>query len=385
MKRRILCILLLFCLLLSACAGEQSPAEAEAPEESQPAAIDRSQMGQKIALVSTGPGFGLGIFPEEEQENIIPLNWAEQYPWTPEELVDSLQPLLKNEDVGAIIFDPTIEGMDLALEEAAKQRPELLRILCLSSSRMEQPTAPAELRLEFDAAAQARRIVEKAEKMGAESLVYYEYGDQLDQPIYGGVLAALAQTCGELGIRLLPEIIPYAMRHDGHQFVTEDIPEKIAQYGEKTAFTSSGSRQSSILAGVLEHGGLYLGTLFPRPSAASAMESIRSSTREEDEAAGNFPGDMIEARQQLREKGPDGRIADFPISYLDLELRAAYEYAKLWLAGELPEQGVDKGALLRIMEEISGGYCYVDFAQEDGEASESHILYYMEPQLVEWE
>ncbi|MDO4733075.1 MAG: DUF3798 domain-containing protein [Bacillota bacterium] len=393
MKRRILCILLLLCLMLSACAGE-APAEAEAPGSPELSAEveipeenpETPAAGEKIGIISPYQNLNLRVLAETAKpEDYVCSYWSDEYPFETEKIVECIEASLNDPEVGLLLMNSVHGDIAAALEETAELRPEVPRFVCLSDSMVEGLPRQADLLLDFDYPAQAKRMVEQAVEMGAENLVYYEYWEWKNRPEVAEELERMEEICRELGISYQAALGPEAMGHESHIFVPKDLARRVTELGEKTAFCSSaGNLQHVLIAAVLEHGGIYPGPVWPEQLVDPA-EDILGSSREEDDLKTGYSISHLDARQQLREKGPDGRIADFPISYSELELRAAYEYARLWLAGELPEQGVDKGALLRIMEEISGVDCHLEFEDYFGDDLNKHVLYYIEPQLVEWE
>jgi len=368
MKRRILCILLLLCLLLSACAGE-APVEAEAPEENQPAPIDRSQLGQKVAAFYLSPRSGLGSLAEEEDI----LLWESVADFQEEELLaQEIEKLLQAPEAGAVLlnenysfyFPETLNFSEILDEAEVRESPQFW-VGCAGGEGTYSLARELDLLLEFNISAQARRMVEQAKQMGAETLVYYIQSAHLfafaDQD---KALAAVLQSCAEQDIRFVPVVIPKKDVYDWEPILRRDVAQQVETYGTNTAFAAiEGEMQWRLTTYCGLHGAIYPGSLYPRVNI-------------EDPAS---------LRPNAEGTGPNGRFADFPIASKELGLRAAYEYARLWLAGEVPADAISLPRLEQIMEEISGVDCHLEFESYFDNRQQNHVFYYLEPQLVEWE
>ena len=185
----------------------------------------------------------------------------------------------------------------------------------------------------------------------------------------------LKETCEQYDIEFIDETAPDPTLDQGvagaQQFILEDVPRKVEQYGKDTAFfcTNCGM-QEPLIQRVLEEGAIFPQQCCPSPyHAYPGALGINVAGHE---------GDVQYMLDQITEKVVEGnnpgRMSTWAVPINMLEVEAGVRYAEKWIKGETNGR-VDTEVLFAIINEIAGGegkadvHTYIE-KQEDGTEKE---------------
>lgn len=378
-------LLLLLALLLPACAvRSNTEAGKTIPDE-----IEQEQSGTFLLGVITAEepysvsGRFLERFLEEQEESgnveVLHQAWPEDFLNQPEQNRQVIQDLLDQGVQGLIILD-AFSGLVEILEEELADWTGFLAVNH-PGDPLPRTAALADLVLVLDEERMGCHLVEKAYDMGADTFVYYTIPryTQSDAPEEILLQAAqIVQTCSRLEMTLLPVLVP---DEEAVLFIREDVPEKVAQYGQNTAFFSPVVViQETAAQLVLETGAIcpLVDSFAPFATAPSIL-----GFPIEDAHYGEYDWLNQQIQASLADATGTARLAGFPVDgYTDLPLRTMLAYGEEWLAGERPQDYADLAALRRIMEGFTGNPCILRYYESDGVTYENCVLYSMEP--VKW-
>ena len=330
----------------------------------------------------------------EEQSNnngmtlVVNACWPENCQNEQEQVQQIIFGMLTNPMIGALIMSTVNPAAGTVMEEAANLREDFFNVGCISGDDASIIASQVDLVLSLDRASMVLTSVEQAGRMGAKTFVYYYFpiaryvSAGIYKPVDIQLFETAQKTCADFGVDFVPIALPQGIGLEPglDDFITRDVPDKVALYGSDTAFYSySCALQSSLLAQIIEQGAIY-----PLPCCPSPYHGLTQALdiEIEEEGYGNYEDAHLKTSKLLSEKGVSGRLASFMVDYVDLELKASYEYAEKWLHEEVSKKGVDLQVLQEIMEDIAGTSCHIRYYEEDGVTYDNYILYCLEPYII---
>ncbi|MBQ6808305.1 MAG: DUF3798 domain-containing protein, partial [Firmicutes bacterium] len=322
--------------------------------------LEQGKKGQMVAL-HEGDWLRLEDLALAKDDLIL---WENEIPnnLNAEELANEMNRILATPEVGAVLLHPVneINAIDALAAAPVRESPQFWA--GYGPGWETQITARSlDLLLSFDMRAQAELMVAKAVELGAENLVFYLNYHHL---YVGGerqeALAVVTAECARLGIYL--DVVPISFA-DWEAVLEEDFLLSMDVFGKNTAFSCIDPAFLPLLNQLcVEYGAICPGGVYPFNSIPDA-----------------------ESLSALSALGKDGRILNYHMNHMDMQDQAIYEYAKLWLAGEVPAAELDLARLEQIMEEICGGDCHLELAYAPEGEKASRVSFHMEPYTVEWE
>ena len=292
-------------------------------------------------------------------------------------------------EIRVLIIIEAIPGTTAALDALLEKRSDMLIIAC---GLMENGIiANANLMLATDAEKMWESIPCQAQRLGAKTLVYYGKFTHYSWSAY------MLEKCDEIGLHFVHIDIPspesvvagYNMWKEdfskAKNFILEDMPKQIAEYGTDTAFYGRYCyQQEPLIKLCIEQGGIYPQTCCPSPYHGFSQilgSKAPISTEGEDGSGIKIEGvvEMVEkTTAMLEEKGVLGRFSTWLVPEQSLFIWAAADYGIRWMKGEVSKEGIDIGALRACMEVYTGpGVEIAHF--EEGEVSHENYLLITEP------
>ena len=236
--------------------------------------------------------------------------------------------------VDAIIFVQAVPGAIAAIEKAKETHPDILFVTGVAAEPPREIAETADVVLLVDELGMGRTVIEQAVAQGATTFIHYSFPRHLGYESIAARRALFEETCNELGIEYVEATAPDPTGDAGvsgaQQFILEDVPRKVQEYGEDTAFFATNcSMQEPLIRSVLEYKAIYPQQCCPSPyHAYPAALNISTQGHEGDVAY------MIEAiRAAIAEGGNSGRMSTwhFPVSMLMIE--AGVDYAIKYVEG----------------------------------------------------
>jgi hypothetical protein len=289
-------------------------------------------------------------------DRILHTTYPDRFMQEQETTITNMLEMASDPDVKAIVMVQAVPGAVAAVDRVREIRPDILIIL---GSPQEDPDIIAQkgdIVLNTDDLGRGYQIAEHAKAMGAETLVHYSFPRHMSIEMLAQRRALMKERAEELGILFVDEDAPDPTGDAGvpgtQQFIMEDVPRKITQYGANTAvFGTNCAMQEPLIRQSVTNGGI-----FPVQCCPSPYHALPAALGVEvpDEHKGDVPW-MLEAIElKVVEAGAAGRVATWPVPVNMMYIEAGVEYSIAWIRGETDGR-MDKAKLIEIMEEIAGG------------------------------
>ena len=365
--KKLLCMLLALTVVLVAFAGIASAEEAAT---------------WKIAIMTGTTSQGEEEFraaealKEKYPDNVITDTYPDQFMAEQETTIAKLTAFAADPDVKAIVMCQAVPGATPAFNAIREMGRD--DILFIAGVPQEDPAVIAEaadIVMYADEIKQGDSIMETCANWGIDVFIHYSFPRHMAMELIVGRHDLMVENAAALGIEFVDVTAPDPTAEAGatasQQFILEDVPRKVEQYGKDTAFfcTNCGM-QEPLIQRVLEEGAIFPQQCCPSPyHAYPGALGINVAGHE---------GDVQYMLDQITEKVVEGnnpgRMSTWAVPINMLEVEAGVRYAEKWIKGETNGR-VDTEVLFAIINEIAGGegkadvHTYIE-KQEDGTEKE---------------
>ncbi|MDF2531672.1 MAG: hypothetical protein K0Q65_1253 [Clostridia bacterium] len=264
--------------------------------------------------------------------------------------------LVSDPEVKALIMNQAIPGAAAMFEKIKEQRPDVL-LVAVTPAETDVISDKADIALQPDEVSMGRTIPEQAKKLGAKTFVHYSFPRHMSYPMLAARRDEFKVVCEELGMKFVDATAPDPTGDGGvpaaQQFVLEDIPRKVAEFGKDTNFFSTNcSMQEPLIKASLEQGAISAQQCCPSPyHGYPGALGIEIPT----EKAGDVAFIVEQTKAKIAEKGGTGRFSTWPVPFSMMSTAAAVEYAKMYAEGTITSKN-DPEALKKCYEEAAGEY-----------------------------
>ncbi|HMM21677.1 MAG TPA: DUF3798 domain-containing protein [Selenomonadales bacterium] len=258
-------------------------------------------------------------------------------------------------DVKAIIMCQAVPGAAAAFEKVKEKRQDMLLIAATAAEDPDMIAKKADIVLQPDELAMGYTIPQQAKKMGAKTFVHYSFPRHMSYPLLAQRREIMKTECEKLGLKFIDATAPDPLGDAGvpgaQQFILEDVPRKVKEFGKETNFFSTNcAMQEPLIKAVLETGAIDAQQCCPSPfHGYPGALGIKIPP----EKAGDVPYLVEQIKAKVAEKNGTGRFATWPIPMNMLFVEAGVEYAKDWTEGKIKNKN-DKDAMLKKMSDITG-------------------------------
>ncbi len=357
MLKRSLVVLMVMVLLASLAAGCGKQA---APTPQQP---EKPKEEWKIGIMSSTVTQNEEEFRKAAEmqqkygaDRILHTTYPDKFMQEQETTITNMLEMASTPGVKAIVMVQAVPGAVAAVDKVRELFPDILFIL---GSPQEDPNVIAkkgDIVLNTDDLGRGYQIAEHAKAMGAETLVHYSFPRHMSIEFLAKRRALMKERAEQLGIRFVDEDAPDPTSDAGvpgtQQFIMEDVPRKIAQYGKNTAvFGTNCAMQEPLIRQAVANGGIFPVQCCPSPYHALPAALAISVPADKK---GNVPWMLEQIKEKVAQAGATGRVATWPVPVNMMFIEAGVEYAIAWINGETNGRN-DKAKLKQIMEKIAGG------------------------------
>jgi len=351
----LLALVLVFALV--GCDTDDEPV-VDAPEE-EVVEEDAWKIGIMTGTVTQGEEeFRMGAEMQQRYgaDRIIHTTYPDRFMDEQETTITNMLEMASDPDVKAIIMVQAVPGAVAAVDRVREIRPDMLIIL---GSPQEDPDVIAtkgDIVVNTDDLGRGYQIADHAKDMGAEVIIHYSFPRHMSIEMLAERRRMMKERAEEHGILFVDEDAPDPTGDAGvagsQQFIMEDVPRKIAQYGPNTAvFATNCAMMEPLIRQSVEYGGIFLVQCCPSPyHAMPAALGIAVP----DDKKGNVPWMLEQIAAKCDELGASGRVATWPIPVNMMYIEAGVEYAIEWINGNTNGR-LDKAKLVEIMEDIADG------------------------------
>ncbi len=306
-----------------------------------------------------------------EEEYQAGLNMAAQYPdkvkaitWpgtgsTTEQMISTVTKEAADPAVKAIIMCQAGEGTTACINACLEMgRDDILFVGGVCAESPSVISAVCDICMLVDEVGMGTAVIEQAKSMGAETFVHISFARHLSMETIAARRELFIKTCEELGIEYVEATAPDPTGDSGvtgaQQWIIENVPSYVKQYGVNTAFFSTNcSMQEPLIRTCAEEGAIYPQQCCPSPyhGYPSAL-AIDTAGHEGDV---NWMLDAIKAK--VAEYGNSGRMSTWTVPINMFFIEVGVEYAIEWCEGRTnaPEGSkLDDAVLRQVMTEVAG-------------------------------
>lgn len=366
--KKFLCVMLSGIMALSMLAGCGSKEADPAPAETTAAAEQNNEATGKVAIVTNTVSQNEEEYRSAEQmtekygDRIVHVTWPDNFMTEQEQMITTVSKLAADPEIKAVIVNQAVPGTNAAIDKLKETRDDMLIVYCTPQEDPKDVAARADIIMQPDELTMGPAMVELAKEMGAKVFVHYSFPRHMAQVLLGGRRDLMREKCEELGIEFVDATAPDPTGDQGttgaQQFILEDVPKMVAQYGKDTAFFSTNcAMQVPLIKACVEEGAMY-----PQPCCPSPYHGYPTALGliAEDASAVEAGIEAIVAQttEALKEAGVLGRFATWPVPVSMMMTVAGTEYAFEWMAGNTGE-GLNLDVLTAKMGEYAGMECSV--------------------------
>ena len=367
--KRIFAALTAACLMLSVFSGcHQSAVSSEVQSQSAGTGSGAEQGGtvsddnwKNPILTSTvtqgeEPYRAAELVAEKYPGRIVHVTFPDNFTTEQEVALSTILSVGADPDVKALLIAGTPAGFAALIDKLKEQRPDILVWAGSPSDDATVISEAADVVFNTDIPAQGYQLAEAAYEMGATTIVHYSFPRHMSVELLLERRNNMEERALELGMTFIDGTTPDPTSDAGttgtQQFILEDVPKMIEQYGENTAFFGTNQAQvEPMIKTVLEEGGIFL-----MPNDPSPFIGYPSALGIEvpEEYQGDFEWMNEQISEKLAEMGMSGRAGNWNISLQILNLQVGAAYAEAFINGETNGEFFDRDVFERVMKEIAG-------------------------------
>jgi len=281
--------------------------------------------------------------------------WPDNFMTEQEQMISVISRIASDADVKALIINQAVPGTNAAVDKLLEVRDDIFIIYATPQENPPDVAARADLILQPDELRMGVSIPEQAQKLGAQTLVHYSFPRHMSVVMLAQRRDIMIETCERIGLQFVDATAPDPTGDAGvpgaQQFILEDVPKMVDQYGKDTAFFSTNcAMQTPLIKAVVDTGAIY-----PQPCCPSPFHGFPSALGIESP---EFSQDSLEhvvaeTTRILADRGMSNRLSTWPVPVAMMYTIAGTEYAIKYINGEVGEE-LDVDVLAELMSEYAG-------------------------------
>jgi len=367
MSKRLLALLMLAVMIfsLAACGPKEEPAPAAPAGGETPATPEAPayKIGIMTGTVSQGEEEYRAAEKMKEKygDMIILQTYPDNFMKETETTIANVLSMASDPEVKAIVIVQAVPGTSAAIDKVREIRDDILFVAGVPGEDPDMIASKADVVFQADELGMGYSIIEQAQKMGAKTFVHYSFPRHMSYQLLAMRRDIFKSECERLGITFVDATAPDPTGDAGvpgaQQFILEDVPRKIQEYGTETAFFSTNcAMQEPLIKAVLEGGALYPQQCCPSPyhgyPGALGIEIPEDKKGDIDFLVG-------EIKTKIAEGGGTGKFSTWPIPVNMMFVEGGVDYAIAYLNGETADK-VDKAKVEEVFTNIAGSPIKLD-------------------------
>jgi len=318
----------LLLLVLAGCSAKTGgTATAQASTAAAPVTPIPFKIGIMVGTVSQGEDefrAGQMVVAKYGADHVKMVTYPDNFMQEQETVISQLVGLSSDPDVKVIVVGQAVPGSVAAARKIREKRPDILIGMVEPHEDPDVVNAAADISIQPDQLARGRTIVAVAHKMGVTDLVHYSFPRHMSMELLAKRRDIMKQACAENGIKFHFVTAPDPMGEGGlpatQQFVMEDVPRELKQYGPKTAFFSTNcGMMDPMIRTVLNDGGYVPEQCCPSPT--HGYPTALGIAIPPDKA-GDFTYINAENKKVIADHHMTGHFATWPVPEVMLSIRA---------------------------------------------------------------
>jgi hypothetical protein len=318
--------------------AEETTAEADEGGEEPAVEVEPYKIGIVTGTVSQGEEEfqeAMAQIAKHGADKIVHTTYPDNFSTETETTISQFVNLASDPLVKAIVVGQAVPGTAASIDKVRETNPDMMFICGVVAEDPGVMSEKSDICTLVDEISMGKTIPTEAHRMGAKTFIHYSFPRHLGYATIANRLNIMKETCKELGMELVEVNAPDPTGDQGvsgaQQFIIEDVPRQIAQYGKDTAFFSTNcAMQEPLIRSVYEQGAIFPQQCCPSPyHGYPAALSIEVEGHEGDV---QYMLDSIAAK--LKENGQDKRMSTWGVPINMLMIDAGVTFAMKWLEGE---------------------------------------------------
>lgn len=364
MKKIMLCLSAVLLLSLTACTEKDSK---------QSASKDNWKIGILTGTVAQNEEeyrAAENVQAKYGKDRVILQTYPDKFMDEQETVVANIVGLASDPSIKALIICQAIPGTSAAIDKIREFRDDLLIIAGTPGEDPQMIAERADIILMADELGMGLSIIEQAKKQGAKTFVHYSFPRHMSYALLAARRDLFKENCEKLGLEFVDATSPDPTGDAGvtgtQQFILEDVPRKIAEYGEDTAFFGTNcAMQPAMIKAIADEKGIFPQPCCPSPTHGfpNALDVAVPEGKE-----GDFAYIIDEITKKTAEAGMTGRLSTWPVPVSMMFIEAGAEYAVNWISegfDKVDDTQLDK-AFKSYLEGFGGGEVKVTPLEEKG-------------------
>ena len=279
-------------------------------------------------------------------DKVIHVTYPANFMAEPEQIITTMTTLGSDPSIGLIVINQAVPGMLNAVDKLQETRPDIFVVFCNPQEDAPSISQRANLAMNPNTPARGFTSVQTAHLLGAKTFIHYSFPRHMSQPMNAARMNNMQTQCDALGIEFVVLTAPDPTAEGGltatQQYMYEDIPKIIEQYGKDTViFSTNCGMQTPLITSVIDQGGMYA-----EPCCASPLHGFPIALGlEVDLTTADLNWVIDETTRILTEKGMGGRMANWPVPMAFLYTHVGVEYGIRYLNGEVPFDSINHTVL----------------------------------------
>lgn len=286
---------------------------------------------------------------------IVTKTYPDNFMKETETTIANFMSMASDPDVKAIIMCQAVPGASAAIDQAKELREDLLIIAATPGEDPDMIASKADLVLVADELGMGKTIIDEAVKMGAKTFVHYSFPRHMSYQMLAARRDLLKQNAEAAGLTFVDATAPDPTGDAGvpgtQQFILEDIPRKVDEFGTETAFFGTNcAMQEPMIKAIIETKALY-----PQQCCPSPFHAYPGALGIEipSDKSGDVEYVLEQIKSKVAEAGMSGRMATWPVPINMMFVEGGVEYAKAYLEGQFTEK-VDIEKVKEILSTVGG-------------------------------
>lgn len=268
------------------------------------------------------------------EEHVILQTYPVKFMDEQETVISNIAGVASDPDVKALVICQGVPGTSAAIDKVKELRGDDLLIIVGTSGEDPGMISPrADVVFQMDELGMGTAVPEQAKALGAEVFVHYSFPRHMSYALLAARRDLMKETCEKIGLEFVDATAPDPTGDAGtsgaQQFILEDVPKMIQQYGKNTAFFSTNcSMQTPLIKSTFEGGAIY-----PQPCCPSPYHGFPGALEIKipDDKKGDVPFILEEITKKYEEKGIKNRASTWPVPMNMMFVQASADYAVDWI------------------------------------------------------
>jgi len=289
---------------------------------------------------------------------VVLATYPERFMQEQETTISNMMAMASDPKVKAIVMVQAVPGAAAAIDRVKAVRPDILFILGVPAEDPDMIAKKADIVLQTNDLARGEQIAQQAKKLGAKTLVHYSFPRHMSYEHLSKRRTLMKEAAEKIGLKFVEQDAPDPTGEGGvpatQQFIMEDVPRKVVQFGKDTAFFGTNcSMQEPLIRQVVAQKAVYPVQCCPSPFHA-LPGALGIAVPPEKKA--DVPWILSEEKSKIKAAGMNGRMSTWPVPVNMMYIEAGVKYAQAYVEGKTKGKAkVDPALLTKIMSEIAGG------------------------------